>query len=469
MRAKELLSEYRRDVTAQKMGDKLIQAFVRLEKAHTIPDGMYSLYTIVHMAYNPGAYADKTIKLDLGHFGQNGWVEVNPQTAPQVLEKIKPVLVNAILEALETGDPTPHKEYAQWIASRYITGDTKLEDIGSTLQEYLYKFNVLKRKKLLKPPANDINRYPSFTNFMDNMDEYELPEDEVVNKGKATEVYKDAKVRIIVPEDEPAACYYGRGTRWCTAATHGSNYYNHYARQGPLYILIPTQAKYEGEKYQLHFPSEQFMDENDDSIALDYIINDRFDLVDFFKQQEPELQDYVAYIDDAQLQPVLAKIREIGMDYAWQEIMEWESQDDYYHSWQAERARELGYVDEEGDVEWDRVHEDDDLNNYLEFNDEASSWVHEVETALSYSPSMVKDFATSPRDGGDHETYKMDQLDSLMARIINYETGRRPRDPHHIAELIKDRIYLRKNNNRIQNTDPVWTVNVGGPSSRRGR
>jgi hypothetical protein len=242
------------------------------------------------MVLRPHMHFDQTIRMTV--LGQSA--QFNKEVAPEILEQIKPALVDAILAELETGDPTPHKEYAQWIAARYITGDTKLEDIGSTLAEYLYKFNVLKRKKILKPPANDINKYNSFSNFMDNMDEYALPEDEVVNKGKATEVYKDADVRIVVPEDEPAACYYGQGTRWCTASTHGTNYYNHYSRQGPLYILIPTKAKYEGEKYQLHFPSEQFMDENDDAISLNYIINDRFHLLDFFKQQEPELQDYKA-------------------------------------------------------------------------------------------------------------------------------------------------------------------------------
>jgi hypothetical protein len=414
------------------------------------------------MAMNPAAYENKTVRLDLGPYGHSGWVPVSPQTAPEVLEQIKPALVNAILEQLEQGDPTPHKEYAQWIASRYITGDTKLEDIGSTLQEYLYKFNTLKRKKMLKPPANDINKYNSFTNLMDNMDEYELPEDEVRNKGKATEVYKDADVRIIVPEDEPAACYYGQGTRWCTASTKGSNYFGHYSRQGPLYILIPTKAQHEGEKYQLHFPSEQYMDEDDDPVVLDYIINDRFHVLDFFKQQEPELKEYIAYTDEAVLEPLLAKIKEIAQDWLWDEIMQWELQDDYYTQWQADQGRERGYEDEDGDVDWDRIHDDEELNDYLGFNDDARRWANEVQTALDYAPKMVKAFATAPRDGGDDETYKIEQLDDLMSRIVNYETGKGGRDTDHIADMIKDRIGVRRNNNRIQNSDPQWEVFSSG-------
>ena len=33
-----------------------------------------------------------------------------------------------------------------------------------------------------------------------------------------------------------------------------------------MFIVIPTNPQYEGEKYQLHFPTEQFMDEKDNSV-----------------------------------------------------------------------------------------------------------------------------------------------------------------------------------------------------------
>ena len=154
--------------------------------------------------------------------------------------------------------PQKNKKYTQWLARLYAAQSTKMEDVVSTVREYLVKFDTLLRRKKLPPGYTDINRYTSFGNFMDVMDLYDMPEDEIVDKGNATEVYEDADVRVVVPEDQTAACYYGQGTRWCTASTRGTNYYNHYARQGPLYILLPKKAIHEGEKYQLHFPSEQF-------------------------------------------------------------------------------------------------------------------------------------------------------------------------------------------------------------------
>ena len=457
MRYKEFLLEYRRDVTAQKMGDRLLQAFIRIEKPTSIPDVFYNPWTVTDMVMRPERYDDR--KYNVVIFGNR--TIISRDTAAQVLEQIKPKLVDVILEQLEQGDPTPHKEYSQWIAARYITGDTKLEDIGSTLREYLYKFNILKRKKLLKPPANDINRYNSFGNLMDNMDEYELPEDEIVNKGNVTEVYEDADVRVVVPEDQTAACYYGQGTRWCTASTRGTNYYNHYARQGPLYILLPKKAIHEGEKYQLHFPSEQFMDEDDTDEPLFYLLTERFpNLENFFKQQEPSLNGYIMFTDSSDMQKLLDKVREISLDAMWDEVTEWEAQDDYWTQWQAEQARELGYVDADGDIDWDKVHEDDALNNYLEYNDELSRMVDEIKVALDYSPDNIKNFIINDQDGEARQYVNADlaKLSDVVGDIINYETGNRRRDNNFAADYAYRHIDIRRNTMRIHNTDPEWKV-----------
>jgi len=86
------------------------------------------------------------------------------------------------------------------------------------------------------------------------VDEYPDPEaPELKDKGNAEEIYQDQQVRVIVPYDQAAACYYGQGARWCTAATKGKNYFNDYAENTPLLIVIPQQPQHPGEKYQLWF------------------------------------------------------------------------------------------------------------------------------------------------------------------------------------------------------------------------
>ena len=455
MRAKEFLREYRRDRTAQAVGDKLIAAFARIEKGHNVPNELYGAMTLAKMVQTPARVPYKTVSFEV--FGKT--VQVNPETAPEILNQIKPQLIDTILEQLESGDPTAHKEYTQWIAKMYILGDTPLEDIGSTLKEYLYKFAVLKRKKLIAPPANDINRYSSFTMFMDAMDKYELPEDEVVDKGEATEVYEDATVRVVVPEDQAAACHYGRGTRWCTAATKGTNYYNQYSRQGPLYILLPKSPTHPGERYQLHFPSGQFMDEGDDPVDLYDLLIHRFDMLfDFFKQQEPSVGNYIIFADDKIINPLLERIKELAMEHFWDEVNDWEDQDNYWHDYRAEQALERGYVDADGDIDWDQVSNDEDLGDYLDWNDELATLRSNIEGALSYNSGQhIREFILNDQDGSAREYYAdadLSKLPDVVAAIVRYECGGRRNDENFVSEFIDRRIDVRKGYDR----DPTWIV-----------
>lgn len=170
---------------------------------------------------------------------------------------------------IERGDPTPHKEYSQAIAKLYAQGQSKLEDIASTLVDYLAKFDKLKRRKKIQPPRNDFNRYRSIEDFYDVVDEY--PDEEAEKapevKQNATELYRDANWIVTVPNDVEAACYYGQGTRWCTAGKN-NNMYSYYTKgDRPLYIIIPRKPAYPNEKYQFHFETGQFMNEQDRQIG----------------------------------------------------------------------------------------------------------------------------------------------------------------------------------------------------------
>jgi hypothetical protein len=174
-----------------------------------------------------------------------------------------------IMEYLERGDPTPHKEYTPAIAKMYANGQSKMEDIVSTLADYLTKFDRLKRRKKIQPPRNDFNRYRNLEDFYDVVDEY--ADEEVENKPdvkqNAQELYRDSRLIVTVPRDVAAACYYGQGTRWCTAGKN-NNMYDYYTKgDRPLYIIIPRQPAHAGEKYQFHFETKQFMDEQDRQIG----------------------------------------------------------------------------------------------------------------------------------------------------------------------------------------------------------
>lgn len=172
-------------------------------------------------------------------------------------------LLDLVLDQIEKSDPTKNKEYSQALTKIYAQGQTPFEDMGSTLADYLTKFHKLKLKKVIPSPRNDFMRYTSVGDFMSVVDEYPDVGEEQDDKGKVTEIYKDQDLRVIQPLDQTGACYYGRGTRWCTAA-NTNNMFDTYNKKGPMYIIIPSKPMYNGEKYQWHFETKQFMNEKDE-------------------------------------------------------------------------------------------------------------------------------------------------------------------------------------------------------------
>lgn len=224
MRAIDFLLEYNRQITQQKMGDAIAAA----------------------------AQKDPTVSKMYRQVGQTVG-EIEPK-----------YLIQFILNNLEKTDPTPNKQYVQWLARVYANSWNKptaatgtgmwFEDVVSTIAQYLHKFHELNRRKMLPRPENDINSFRDFNTFMYDMDQYQLPEkEEEVDRGNAFTLYEDENWRVLIPQDQSAACYYGRGTRWCTAATKGRNLFGYYNDIAPLMILLPKHPEHTGEKYQVHF------------------------------------------------------------------------------------------------------------------------------------------------------------------------------------------------------------------------
>ena len=97
-----------------------------------------------------------------------------------------------------------------------------------------------------------------------------------------------------------AAIYYGGfheydmgESRWCTSSP-GLTYFNTYIKDGPLYVIFPNDDKGEvgqktglpKERYQFHFPSNQYMDRSDRQVPLVELLNGKMsELKDFFKPE----------------------------------------------------------------------------------------------------------------------------------------------------------------------------------------
>ena len=157
-----------------------------------------------------------------------------------------------------------------------------MEDLYKTTED-LQKFHRFKQQ--IPQEKRDINRIESFDEL------YELTKDfslEQATTTKAERVLQDAELvydgpnwEILIPKSREASCHYGANTRWCTAGS-SNNYYDHYSKQGPLYIIV--NKKDPTDKYQFHFESNQFMDKEDRSVSLSPFLNERPELKEFFKE-----------------------------------------------------------------------------------------------------------------------------------------------------------------------------------------
>ena len=120
-------------------------------------------------------------------------------------------------------------------------------------------------------------------------------------------VFRGLKWTVVEISDQSelgrdAACFYGGNhlesskgeTNWCTSSPGYDSYFKRYIKDGPLYVVIPTE--YEGKRgevsglpakrYQFHFPSNQFMNPDDrqqDLVSL--LTGDMAELKNFFKPE----------------------------------------------------------------------------------------------------------------------------------------------------------------------------------------
>lgn len=367
-------------------------------------------------------FQDAVVKNAIRYWGSN-WQQLPRAQAilndPSELQE----LVQAAIQDIEQADPTPNKKYAQWMARQFASGVsafTTLEDVTSTLSDYVHKFHRLNQKRRLQPPLNDINRYRDVYQFMDVLDD--IPEDEQQATSQAKKAYQDSDVSVVIPLDQQAACKYGRQTRWCTAAVHGKNYFNEYNEQGPLYILFPQNPNRQGEKYQLHFPSGQFMDEHDNPVDLSNLMSKRFPQLRDWLKTQPGTHNSIALADNS----VLENLSDDIWDYVEGEVMDVYSNNevenwDGYFDWLSRQ----GYVDEDGQVK-------DNAPSYGDYNPEIMAWMDGMADRVHISAQDMRLIAQED-----------DQLDNWIETLADYiREDRVGRNTQKILDFMVDKLRI---------------------------
>lgn len=214
-------------------------------------------------------------------------------------------------------------KFVQWLIKNYLTPtterqpgdngyDREVAQVKETFMEDLYKvtedlikFERFKNK--LPQDMRDINKLTPSTLY-NAVKDFDLTlATTTKSERKSAPVHPGAKLLYQGPTwtiieikekgaiGKEAACFYGgfnKETRWCTSAP-GLTYFDRYIKDGPLYVIYKTddtevspETGLPKERYQFHFPSNQFMDKDDHSIDLVKFLNGPMsELKDFFKPE----------------------------------------------------------------------------------------------------------------------------------------------------------------------------------------
>jgi hypothetical protein len=171
-----------------------------------------------------------------------------------------------VLEQVEQIDPTKNKQYVLWLVKQLVKQQFRLED-APRVTELLNNFIAVKNR--LPVEQRDIGRFDFYKldDLIDKTMNVELEKATATSNGTFPVVpgskvlYNGPLGQLAIPETEEASCELGRGTKWCTAAEK-NNMFDSYSQQGPLYVWRDKN----GEKYQFHFEATQFMDSKDHPI-----------------------------------------------------------------------------------------------------------------------------------------------------------------------------------------------------------
>ena len=214
-------------------------------------------------------------------------------------------------------------KYVQWLIKQYLSPkterqpgengyDREVAQVKETFMEDLYKVtDDLKKFERFKNKIKgekDINKLTA-DQLYDAVKDFDLTlATTTKSERKSAEVHPGAKLvydgpnwRVVEIEDKgpvgkEAACFYGgnnQETRWCTSTPGTDQWFNRYIKDGPLYVIYNPQdtdvAATTGlpkNRYQFHFPSNQFMDKDDRQQDLVQLLTGPMkELKDFFKPE----------------------------------------------------------------------------------------------------------------------------------------------------------------------------------------
>lgn len=187
-----------------------------------------------------------------------------------VFKLLNPICEN---EISDKNKMTPLFKWMLWLIihqKQYNIFEDKYKLTYPTTAGYYDIFVTLKKKRIISGKNADIFNYKSiaelgkfvnqYKNLINDLSNNQFRKICEKNKNNIIKYYEDDEWLILSPKSYEAACYWGTNTQWCTATRSTDKHYKNYITKGPLYININKKCN---TKYQFHFETMSFMDEDD--------------------------------------------------------------------------------------------------------------------------------------------------------------------------------------------------------------
>jgi hypothetical protein len=167
-------------------------------------------------------------------------------------------------------------KYLDWVGKFFdeVGFDSKFKDLVGALK----RFETISTNL----PLTDINQYKSLdelTNAIKTYDNRVRRDVKEVKGGKV--VYDDGRFFVVNPLNYESSCYYGKGTKWCTAA-ETDTHFKRYNEDGKLFYIIDRTKPSNDPNYKVallkKFDGDMtFYDAKDDRVDFEGVVgNDKF-------------------------------------------------------------------------------------------------------------------------------------------------------------------------------------------------
>ena len=202
--------------------------------------------------------------------------------------------------------------------SRQLAPNQKfLTFLGKVIPTENFDENLSKAEKVVEKfikyqqalQQKDINQFKTLDEIITAINNHENKVRRTVKSVDGADVvYEDDRFTVVTPQTHKASCYYGAGTKWCTASMNGSSHFDNYNVDGKLFYILDKKAKsndkyykvallqkYDGDKTFYDAPDKSFKDgwilgtpEYDEiQSAIDKYINTNYQReINIFKDKE---------------------------------------------------------------------------------------------------------------------------------------------------------------------------------------